>query len=196
MTQPDKLSTASPASDARDQADAYDSFLASTPLKLTGGSELMIPPHPDMGLLDDEAVEEYNELLFLRDTQFEREPDVVVPEQPQRDPATGNLTGVVFPAETVRGNLRIPYRWATEGEYNGQHHEAGERLRPAWSTRIVQIALGEIGYKRLREGGKSSGDVWAIWTKQGLAAKNRQAADSKSDGSSVAVAPVPEADSQ
>jgi hypothetical protein len=179
-----KLSTTPPgaAREALEQARAYESVLESTVLELNDGTTIEIPPHPDMGLLDDERLDDYEQLLFERDTDYDREPDIYYPEQKLRD-EDGNFTGAVLPAETKRGALKVPYRIN------------GERLKPGWSIRVVTAALGETEYKRLREGGKSAKDVWAIWQKKNLEVA-RRSARSQADGSPVALVPVPEADSQ
>ena len=184
MTQPAKLDTASPASDARDQAEAYDSIFANTPLELCDGTILEIPPHPDFGMLDDDRIDDYNELLFERDTTYDREQDIFIPEQRMKDPNTGEENGVVLPATTERGMLKVPYR------------VDGKLLKPAWSVRVVKACLGEKDYELLRAGGKSSADVWRIWGKQGQLARERQAADSKSHGSAVDLEAVSSSNSE
>lgn len=179
-----KLETA-PANAAREaleQAKAYESVFEPTELQLNDGTTVQVPPHPDLGMLDDERLDDYEELLFERDTTYDREPDIFYPEQKLTD-ADGHLTGAVLPAETKRGPLKVPYRIN------------GERLRPGWSVRVVTAVLGELEYKRLREGGKSAKDVWAIWQKRNLEVAERRAR-SQADGSPVALVPVSEADSQ
>lgn len=51
------------ASKAREQAEAYNSILADQELELEDGSILKVPPHPDLGMMDDEQMEAYEELL-------------------------------------------------------------------------------------------------------------------------------------
>lgn len=162
--------------EAYEQALEYESVFACTPIELDDGSTMSIPPHPDFGMLDDEQMTEYEELLFEKET-YDREPDVVMPEQTLP-------SGITLPAETKRGALKAPYRIE------------GQLVKPAYASRVVRAALGETAYKRLREGGRSSADVWRIWGRQGLEVKARQERDSKSDGSGVAVAPVPAPDRQ
>lgn len=179
-----KLETTPSASarEALEQAKAYKSVFEPTELKLDDGSTIEIPPHPDLGMLDDDRLDDYEQLLFERDTTYDREPDIYYPEQKLTDP-DGNLTGAVLPAETRRGALKVPYRIN------------GERLRPGWSIRVAIAVLGELEYKRLREGGKSAKDVWAVWQERNLEVAERRAR-SQADGSPVALVPVPEADSQ
>lgn len=195
---PEQLTTLPTASDkfaaeARAQAEAYDSIFNPVDLPLDNGlGSLKIPPHPDLGMLDDDRMDAYTALQFERDTQYERESDIYIPEQRLRDPKTGEETGVVFPADTQRGNVKVPYRWA-EG---GDDHEKGQLVLPAWSVRVVKTALGDDVYQKLRAGGRSSADVWRIWSKQMIEVKARQSFDSKSHGGSVDLAPVPPPDSE
>jgi hypothetical protein len=179
---PTKLPSAMPASDAREQAEAYDSMFADTPLTLDDGRVIQIPPHPDFGMLDDEQMTEYEELRFEVES-YDREPDIFIPEQRLRG-ENGQETGVVLPAETQPGALKRPFR------------KDGVLIKPAYSVRAVQAALGEQKYKLLREGGCNAADVWKIWGKQGLIARERQFRGSEADAGPVDLASVPKADSQ
>lgn len=184
-----ETTSAEAAAEARAQAEAYESLFASTPLELDNDEVMMIPPHPDFGMLDDDNIEAYEELLFERDENYEREPDIHVPEQRLRDANTGEETGIVLPADTQRGALKRPFRIK---DAQGQV----KLLKPPWSVKVVQAAIGETEYKRLRAGGKCAGDVWKIWGKQGIIARQRQVGDPKSIGSSVDLEAVPETDSE
>ena len=93
---PGKSATA--AREAREQAEAYESVFAPTPLELDDGTVLQIPPHPDFGMLDDEQMGEYEELLFEVEG-YDHEDDL--PEQ-HLD------SGITLPGE--RGALKRPYR--------------------------------------------------------------------------------------
>jgi hypothetical protein len=199
MTQtPEQLTKLPSASDrfaaeARAQAEAYDSIFNPVELPLEGGlPPLLIPPHPDLGMLDDDEMDAYTELQFERDTQYEREPDIYIPEQRLRDPKTGEETGVVLPSQTQPGNIKVPYRWADQAE----DHEKGDLVKPSWSIRVVKTALGAKEYAKLRKGGRSSADVWRIWSRQMIEVKARQEFDSKSHGGTVDLAPVPPPDSE
>lgn len=176
------------AREAREQAEAYDSLLADGEIELIDGTTLSIPPHPDLGMLDDDRMEAYEELMFEVES-YDRFPDIFIPEQRLRDPETGNETGVVLPSDTRQGAVKRPYR-KTDPEGNTV------LIKPPHSVKVVQACLGELDYKRLVEGGRSAKDVWKVWGRQGLDLKERQADDPKSDGSVVALAPVPEADSE
>lgn len=162
---------------AREQADAYDSLFADIQLKLNDGTYLAVPPHPDLGMLDDEAMGEYEELQFEMES-YDREEDIFIPEQRLKD-SSGNENGVVLPATTSPGALKRPYR------------KNGELIKPPHSVRVARIALGEEGYQRLIAGGKSAGDVWRAWAKQAAELRDREAGDSKSEGSSVDLEAVP-----
>jgi hypothetical protein len=193
---PPKLTHAAPAEQAREQAAMYDSLFANQILHLGGNDTLTIPPHPDFGLLDDDITDEYNELVYARDTLYEREQTVYVPEQRIKDVNTGNETGVVLPPTEVQGELKTPYRWAEDGIFNGVEHTKGQLVKPAYSVQVVKAVLGEGDYKRLRDAKRSSADVWRVWSTQALEARTRQFRGPEADGSAVAVASVPEADSQ
>jgi|SRR6516164_2694867 hypothetical protein len=153
---------------AREQAAAYDSVFACTPLQLTypnnGGSETIdIPPHPNLRMLDDDRQEEYEDLM-MEVENYDREDDVYIPESKLDN-------GTVLPAVTRRGELKQPYR------------KDGQRVKPAHSIRVVQIALGIENYSKLRRAGLNASDVWRIWNQQGLDLTARQEEDSKSHGS-------------
>jgi hypothetical protein len=171
------------SAEALEQASEYGSLFAPVPLELEGDEPLMVPPHPDYGLLADEQLEAYDELNFAVDKLYDREEDIYIPEQRIRD-KDGIETGVVLPATTRRGAHKFPYQ------------QGGELVKPPHRIRIVQIALGDDGYKRLREGGKNASDVFKIWNEQSLRIQERQQRDSKSAGSAVGVAAVPAADSE
>jgi hypothetical protein len=176
MQQPKRLPTASPIERARDQAEAYDSLFASTPMELNDGSVLMIPPHPDFGMLDDDRMEDYEDLLMEVET-YDRDSEIFIPEQKLEG-------GVTLPAETRKGELLRPYR------------KNGVRVKPSHTVRVVQAALGPEDYARLRAGGKNAADVWKVWGKQGLAIQERRLFDPKSDGSSVDLESISTPDSE
>jgi hypothetical protein len=161
--------------EAREQADAYDSIFGSTDLELDDGTVLKVPPHPSYGMLDDEAADQYEQLLFEMDTKYDREPDVHTPEQKLDN-------GIVLPAQVSRGAILTPYRID------------GERVTPPHNVRVAQIALGD-DYDLLRAGGKSAADVWRIWGKQSIKVQERTQLDSKSAGRDLDLEPVSETDS-
>ena len=163
------------AREAREQAAAYDSLFANQKLELADGSMMEIPPHPDFGMLDDDRMEDYEDLLVEMDTTYDREPEIFIPEQTLDN-------GVTLPAETKRGELIRPYR------------KDGVRVKPAHSIRVVVAALGEESYAQLRAGGKCAADVWRIWGKQGLEVQQRRFQGPQTNGSTVDLETISEAD--
>lgn len=167
---------------ARAQANVYDSLFSDTKLELDDGSFIAIPPHPDLGMLDDDQMDAYEDLVMELET-YDREEDIFIPEQRLLD-AKGNETGVVLPSSTERGQIKRPFR------------KDGVRVKPAHSVRVAKIALGEDGYQRLRAGGRSAKDVWRIWGRQAAELADRSAADSKSDGGALGLATISTPDSE
>ena len=167
---------------ARAQANVYDSLFSDTKLELNDGSSIAIPPHPDLGMLDDDQMDAYEDLVKELETN-DREEDIFIPEQRLLD-AQGNETGVVLPSSTERGQIKRPFR------------KDGVRVKPAHSVRVAKIALGEEGYQRLRAGGRSAKDVWRIWGRQAAELADRSAADDKSVGGALDLAAVPSPDSE
>jgi hypothetical protein len=149
---------------AREQADAYESVFAPTPLLLDNGDTIEIPPHPNLSMLDDDRQEAYEELLFEMES-YDHHPDIYYPEQ-KLD------SGIVLPAETRRGQIKGP-----------PYTKDGELVKPPHSIRVARIALGDTDYKRLREGGKSAADVWLIWNEQAQRITDRQTFRSETNGS-------------
>jgi len=169
------------ARQAREQAEAYESMLKNTDLDI-GGVTISVPPHPDLGMLDDDAMELYEDLLVEVKT-YDRDPDIDFPEQRLID-GDGNETGMVIPARTERGEIIRPYE------------KGGVRVRPAYSIRVAKIALGEEQYTKLRAAGGGAADVWRVWGTQGLEIRKRQERDPKSAGSGVDLEAVSSADSE
>ncbi|WP_293308890.1 hypothetical protein [Mycolicibacterium sp.] len=168
--QPTNLATKSPesAKEANAQAREYDSPFAPTDLVLDDGTVIEIPPHPNLRILDDDVLDEYEALLFEAES-YDRGPDFYIPEQQAKDSAGNPIT---LPAETRPGPLLVPYR------------KNGERISPPHSVQVVQIVLGADNYAKLRAGtvdGKrgSAGMVWKIWNERNLNLIERQAADPK-----------------
>lgn len=126
----------------------YDRLMSDTPLELSDGSFIQIPPHPSLGLLDDDQLEAWEDLQFemksydSEDIYLEAEVD-----------ADGNE---ISPATVLRDQLVKPYR------------KDGVLVKPAHSIRVVIAAIGEDAYARLRAGGKGSSDVWKIWGKKNV----------------------------
>lgn len=174
---------ATPAGDgprkAREQAAAYRSMFAPTTMTLTypddTSEEIELPPHPNLRLLDDDNLDAYEDLLFEAEETYDREDDIVIPEQKLDN-------GIVLPAETRRGVLKTPYR------ITGDDGKA-QLVKPPWSVKVCMACLGEDTYKKLQAAGKSAADVWAIWNEQGLELAERETADPKSVRGRTSVAP-------
>lgn len=183
------LPTTSPdaAAQARAQAEAYDSVFAPTVLQLDENTTITLPPHPNVRMLDDDKLAAYEALLFEVETEYERGPDTVIPEQKVYDKG-GNVV-TTLPPTTRPGPLLEPHRRKNaDGKV--------ELVTPPYAVRVVKTVLGEDDYALLRAAGKSSSDVWKIWNRQSLDIAERQSEDSKSDGSAVDLAPVPSPDSE
>ena len=155
------------ATQAREQAHEYGATIFdSTRLRLDDGTVVEIPPHPTLRELDEDVLEALDQLDIDMES-CDRYPDN---------------------ADGTPGAVMIPYR------------RGGVRVSPPWDVQRILIALGEDAYAQLRAGtvnGKrgSVKMVKEVWRAQGEEITRRQAKDSKSAGSSVDLAPVPEADS-
>lgn len=193
--QPTKLPTSSPEApaQARAQAAEYGGLFAPSILRLDDGTELIVPPHPSLQMFDDEAQAELDQLHLELDTEYERHPDIQVPEQTIYDKKTGQVI-TVLPATTQRGGLIEPYRKRLpDGSY--------QLMNPPYKVRVAQIALGERQYALLRNGTidghqGSAADVWRIWNEQGVKVAEREKADSKSEAGAVDLEAVPTPDSE
>lgn len=190
--EPKDLPTKSPTagSEAVAQAEAAGGIFTSTILRLDDGTPIKIPPHPSLRLLDDDVLTELDRLDFDLES-YDRHPDQYIPAQKGKD---RNGDEIDLPAQTVQGALKYPYRkTGADG--------VPVMLDPPYDVQQVQIVLGRGVYEKLRAG-TVNGErgslvhVRAIWREQNEALGRRQAADDKSAGSSVDLAPVPEADSE
>jgi hypothetical protein len=171
------------ATEALRQADEYESVFGTTDLELDNGDIIKIPPHPDYGMLDDDCMAAYEELMFKLDTEYDREEDIYIPEQVLKD-GEGNETGVRLPATTQRGTLKTPYRIKNK------------LVKPPHGIQVVIAALGQETYDRLKAGGRSSKDVWKIWGETAAQIRARQQRDTFRPSSSMDLAPVPATNSQ
>lgn len=188
MTQPEQSNT-NAGREALDQAKAYDSVFAPSPLTLDDGTTIEVPPHPSLRMLDDDRLADLVKLEFKLESYDRHE--IQLPERTIKDE---NGSEMVLPAETKQGSLREPYR-KTDPE-TGEV----ELLDPPYIVQLVQVALGD-DYARLRAGtidGRrgSSADVKRIWDEQSRAIEERRAADSKSNGSTGVLEDVATPDSE
>jgi hypothetical protein len=178
------LPTASPdaAAEAQAQADAYGGFARSaTVVAPKTGEKFTIP---SLLLLDDDQLTAYEELHFKLN-QCDRWPDV---NQPQQKFVHKNADGSEVVTEVgehvQRGEIIQPYQ------------KDGELISPPYSIQLAKIFWGEEGYLRFKNGGGRSAEIPRILRELNTAIQERRASDSKSDGSSVDLAPVPETDSE
>lgn len=186
MTQP---TNADPGKRAADQAKAYDSVFAPRELRLDDGTVIEVPPHPNLRMLDDDALAAWDELWFELESYDHHE--ITLPERTVTD-ADG--TEMTLPAETKQGGLKVPYR------RTDPNTGKTALLNPPYEVRVAQIALGD-DYATLRAGtvgGKrgAARHVWALWNAQGFDLTERQAADPKSVDRADGVEAVAPADSQ
>ncbi|AKY02823.1 tail assembly chaperone [Mycobacterium phage Phatniss] len=154
---------------AREQATEFDSPFADRVLRFDDGTTMTIPPHPNLRMLDDDALEAYEAYLEEIET-YDREPDLYIPEQTVKD-RDGNE--MVLPAETRPGAVKGP-----------PYFKDGKRVSPPREVRIVQVVLGMDSYEVLRSkqiNGRPAGarDVWRAWTEQGFTIAERAESDSK-----------------
>ena len=182
MTQP-----TNPGAEAAEQAKAYNSVFAPRDLTLDDGTVIEVPPHPNLRMLDDDALAAWDQLWF--DLEGYDHHEITLPERVVKD-ADG--TEMVLPPETRQGSLKVPYR--TTDPDTGK----STLLNPPYEVQVAKIALGE-NYAVLRAGtvkGKrgAARHVWAIWNAQGLDLTERQASDSKSADRADGVAAVAETD--
>lgn len=164
---------ANPGVAAAEQAKAYQSPFAPRELVLDDGTVIEVPPHPNLRMLDDDALAEWDQLWF--DLESYDHHEVTLPERTVTDK---DGTEMVLPAETKQGGLKVPYRRTDP--------DTGKvtLLDPPYEVRVAQIALGQ-DYAVLRAG-KVNGrrgaarHVWAVWNAQSMDLTERQAADPKS----------------
>lgn len=184
MTQPNA------GREAREQAKAYKSPFAPTPLKLDDGTVIEVPPHPNLRTLDDDAQAALEKLEFELES-YDRYPEVYIPEQKGKD---RNGDEIALPAQIVPGAVKMPYRKTNDDG-------VADLLDPPYSVQVAQLALGDEDYAKLRAGkvkGKrgSAAHVWRIWNEQSAGIADRRDADPKSDGGADDLAAVPTPDSE
>lgn len=60
-------------SEAREQANAYDSIFADVPLRFDDGSVEWLPPHPSLRMLDDDVLEALDEYYADIEENYDRD---------------------------------------------------------------------------------------------------------------------------
>lgn len=180
---------------AKAQAAEYFGFAASESIVLTledGSTRTFEVPNP--ALFDDDQQERWNQLQF-EIQQCDRLPDIVIPDHKLRhkvtyvdgeevhvgDEITGGTvrveeTETFVPARTIRGQLITPYQRTRE---DGKV----ELIKPGYDARVAIALWGEEGYAVFKANGGNSRLVGLIWNQMTREAAEREAADSKSDGS-------------
>ncbi|OMC02176.1 hypothetical protein [Mycolicibacterium fortuitum] len=180
---------------AKAQAAEYFGFIASETIELTledGTTKTFEVPNP--ALFDDEQQERWNQLQF-EIQQCDRLPDIEIPDHKLRhkvthvdgeevrvgDEITGGTVRVeesetFIPARTIRGQLITPYqRTGEDGKV--------ELMTPGYDARTAIALWGEEGYAVFKANGGNSRLIGLIWNRMTRDAAEREAADSKSDGS-------------
>lgn len=180
---------------AKAQAAEYFGFAASESIVLTledGSTKTFEVPNP--ALFDDDQQERWNQLQF-EVQQCDRLPDIVIPDHKLRhkvtyvdgeevhvgDEITGGTVRVeesetFVPARTIRGQLISPFqRTGDDGKV--------ELMKPGYDARVAIALWGEDGYAVFKANGGNSRLVGLIWNRMTREAAEREAADSKSDGS-------------
>ena len=175
-----------PENEARAQANAYKSIFADRELIFDDGTKMVLPPHPNLRMLDDDALEAYEAYLEEVET-YDRGPDIYIPEQKVKDRDGNEMT---LPAEVRPGPVLGP-----------PYFKDKKRVSPPREVRIVQVVLGQEQYDVLRSkkiDGRKAGarDVWRAWNEQGNEITARADDDSKSAASADVLEDVPPADSQ
>jgi hypothetical protein len=152
---------------AREQAAEYHGFAASVDIQI--GDEVFEIPNPS--LLDDDQQERFNDLNAEIERTCDREDDIEIPEHTTED-------GTVFPARTLKGDIKRPYTID------------GEPIKPAYNTRVAMALFGDERYARFKAGGGRSNQIALIWGQMNREFEARQESDSKSAGSVQDSSPV------
>lgn len=180
---------------AKAQAAEYFGFTASESIVLTledGSTKTFEVPNP--ALFDDEQQERWEQLQF-EIQQCDRLPDIEIPNHKLRHKVTvvdgeevrvgeeitgGNVrveeSETFVPARTIRGQLITPYQ---RTDADGQV----ELMKPGYDARVAIALWGEEGYAVFKANGGNSRLIGLIWNRMTREAAEREAADSKSDGS-------------
>jgi hypothetical protein len=165
------------APDAREQAseghDGKCSFLRSQfrrakPTRKHPEGEVFEIPHRD--LFDNDQQERWEDLQDAILHEYQREPDVYVPDATAPD---GKRL-------IAKGALVVPHR-----------DKDGNRL-PPMAYRLAIVLWGADGAQRAKEGGILLNEIEVVWWKQRMEMEERLGADPKSDGGGAGLAAVPD----
>lgn len=157
--------------EAKEQAGEYFGFTASVFIQVDSGKVFEIP---NPGLMNDDQQERWEELQFELE-QCDREPDIEIPERTLED-------GTVLPAQTIRGEVKVPYRIN------------GELMKPPYNVRLAKVLFGEEGYAEYKAGGGIAGQINVEWARMNREYQERVAADPKSGGDGPTLEVVPSGD--
>lgn len=164
---------------AREQATEYMGITASKIITLPNGGTVEIP---NPGLFSDEQQERWDELQLFVQEQCMRAPDTIVPDTviTTKDGSTSTIKG-----RTVPGDVLQPLRTKnSDGKV--------ELVKPSFAVRQAIAVLGEEEYERFKAGGGRANDVSLHLAVMQKEFTERTRRDSKSAGSSVVMAAVPD----
>lgn len=180
--QPTPPSPPSKIAEAQEQADAYGGFARSaTVVARKTGEKFTIP---SVLLLDDDQLTAY-EKLHHELNQCDRYPDV---KQPRQKFVHKNPDGTEVETEVGEHVQR--------GDFIQPYQKDGELITPPYSIQLAILFWGEDGYARFKAGGGRSAEIPQKLRELNTVVQERMASDSKSDGGSVDLEPVPAPDSQ
>lgn len=151
---------------AREQAAEYLGYVASEKIRTPRGDVFEIP---NPSLLDEDQQAAYDRLQFEVES-WDRDPDVL------------NDDGSV----KIRGQIKEPARKTGE--------DGRTVLVENYNTQLAKAIFGDR-YDAFKAAGGRGNDVAFFWAKMNKVIADRRKADSKSAGSDLAVAVVPDADS-
>lgn len=163
---PRKLSVA----DAKEQAADYFGFAASVTIETTNGSFEI----PNLGLLDDDQQERYDELQAMIDT-YDKE-SVTTSEYDTdvtRDPDGTIRTSTKKVGEKTEQVVILP------------HRKDGVVVKPPYNVRLAIALWGEDGYQKFKAGGGSSSQISLEWARMNKEYQERMESDPKSDSPST-----------
>lgn len=180
--------------DARDQAADFDGFAKSEWYIAPNGERFEVP---NIALLDDDQQERFDKLQHRFQQCDKAEPTVLperfVPEQIAREVTVdddGNE--VVSSTQLVTAAYTIPERIIPPpaNAFITPYRINGELVTPSYNIQLVQAFLGEDGYAKFKAAGGKSSEYGVIVSRLNGWTAQREASDSKSDGSVSVVADV------
>lgn len=168
-------------SQAREQADEYDSFTASATVVARRTGEKFTVTNPN--LFDYDQLLAYQKLHHLIN-KCDRWPDVEVPEQRI---VSKNRDGTEV--ESFRGS------YVQRGDWIEPYQLNGEMIEPTYEVQVCQIVFGEKEAQRFFDGGGSPLEVVRALSELRRRTEDRAAADPKSDAGADVLEEPAETDS-